>query len=39
LQEEHQVIRKSKMDGELLNWEDYKQMEFTQNVGNYEPIK
>ncbi|KAK2413697.1 cytochrome P450, family 724, subfamily A, polypeptide [Trifolium repens] len=32
LKEEHQVIRKSKMDGELLNWEDYKQMEFTQNV-------
>ncbi|XP_045799046.1 cytochrome P450 724B1 [Trifolium pratense] len=32
LQEEHEVIRKSKMEGELLNWEDYKQMEFTQNV-------
>lgn len=33
------MIRKSKMEGELLNWEDYKKMEFTQNVRSYEPIK
>ncbi|XP_027348045.1 cytochrome P450 724B1 [Abrus precatorius] len=34
LKEEHQDIRKRKKEGELLNWEDYKQMEFTQNVIN-----
>ncbi|XP_057437395.1 cytochrome P450 724B1-like [Lotus japonicus] len=34
LKDEHQVIRKSKKERELLNWEDYKQMEFTQNVIN-----
>ncbi|CAL5191656.1 unnamed protein product [Lathyrus oleraceus] len=34
LKEEHEMIRKSKMEGELLNWEDYKKMEFTQNVIN-----
>ncbi|XP_061341878.1 cytochrome P450 724B1 [Gastrolobium bilobum] len=34
LKEEHQVIRKSKMERELLNLEDYKQMEFTQDVIN-----
>ncbi|AES78542.1 putative cholesterol monooxygenase (side-chain-cleaving) [Medicago truncatula] len=34
LKEEHQVIRKSKLEGELLNWEDYRQMQFTQNVIN-----
>ncbi|CAL0332990.1 unnamed protein product [Lupinus luteus] len=32
LKEEHQVIRKNKKENELLNWEDYKQMEFTQSV-------
>ncbi|KAH1150288.1 hypothetical protein AAZX31_16G063600 [Glycine max] len=32
LKEEHQEIRKRKKEGELLNWEDYKQMNFTQNV-------
>ncbi|KAA8530167.1 hypothetical protein F0562_004876 [Nyssa sinensis] len=32
LKEEHQEIRKNKTDGELLNWEDYKRMEFTSNV-------
>ncbi|TKY63172.1 monooxygenase protein [Spatholobus suberectus] len=32
LKEEHQEIRKRKKEGELLNWEDYKQMEFTQKV-------
>ncbi|KAK7395778.1 hypothetical protein VNO78_16348 [Psophocarpus tetragonolobus] len=32
LKEEHQEIRKRKKEGELLNWEDYNQMEFTQNV-------
>ncbi|XP_057443262.1 cytochrome P450 724B1-like [Lotus japonicus] len=34
LKEEHQGIRKSKKEKELLNWEDYKQMEFTQHVIN-----
>lgn len=32
LKEEHQAIRKSKEQGEPLNWEDYKKMEFTYNV-------
>ncbi|OVA17629.1 Cytochrome P450 [Macleaya cordata] len=31
LKEEHQATRKRKQE-EALNWEDYKQMEFTQNV-------
>ncbi|KAF7844520.1 cytochrome P450 724B1 [Senna tora] len=34
LKEEHQVIRKNKKEGEPLNWEDYKQMEFTLGVIN-----
>ncbi|KAK7293506.1 hypothetical protein RJT34_16373 [Clitoria ternatea] len=34
LKEEHQEIRERKDEGELLNWEDYKHMEFTQNVIN-----
>ncbi|CAJ1786569.1 unnamed protein product [Sphenostylis stenocarpa] len=34
LKEEHQEIRKRKKEGEPLNWDDYKQMEFTQNVIN-----
>ncbi|XP_028772385.1 cytochrome P450 724B1-like [Neltuma alba] len=34
LKEEHQVIRKSKIDGEPLNWEDFKQMKFTLDVIN-----
>ncbi|XP_054800037.1 cytochrome P450 724B1-like [Prosopis cineraria] len=34
LKEEHQVIRKSKVDGESLNWEDFKQMKFTLDVIN-----
>ncbi|XP_057461336.1 cytochrome P450 724B1-like isoform X2 [Actinidia eriantha] len=29
---EHQNIRKMKKEDELLNWEDYKKMGFTQNV-------
>ncbi|PSS05883.1 Cytochrome P450 724B1 like [Actinidia chinensis var. chinensis] len=29
---EHQNIKKMKKEGELLNWEDYKKMVFTQNV-------
>lgn len=29
---EHQKIRNSKKEDELLNWDDYKKMEFTQNV-------
>ncbi|KAL6999820.1 hypothetical protein U1Q18_000976 [Sarracenia purpurea var. burkii] len=29
---EHQKIRSSKMKEELLNWEDYKKMDFTQKV-------
>lgn len=32
LREEHLAIRKNKNDGELLSWEDYKQMNFTLNV-------
>ncbi|KAL2320190.1 hypothetical protein Fmac_029159 [Flemingia macrophylla] len=32
LREEHQEIRKGKKEGEPLNWEDYNQMKFTQNV-------
>ncbi|KAE8021435.1 hypothetical protein FH972_007325 [Carpinus fangiana] len=32
LKEEHQEIRKSKKDGEPLNWDDYRKMEFTSNV-------
>ncbi|KAK9272775.1 hypothetical protein L1049_003152 [Liquidambar formosana] len=32
LKEEHQTIRKNKEDGEPLNLEDYKKMEFTSNV-------
>ncbi|KAJ4973420.1 hypothetical protein NE237_006594 [Protea cynaroides] len=34
LKEEHHGIRKEKQKGEPLNWEDYKKMEFTQNVIN-----
>ncbi|XXG49450.1 hypothetical protein AAC387_Pa02g3635 [Persea americana] len=34
LKEEHQAIRTKKVKGEYLNLEDYKQMEFTQNVIN-----
>ncbi|VYS66807.1 unnamed protein product [Arabidopsis thaliana] len=32
LKEEHAAIRAKKGDGELLNWEDYQKMEFTQCV-------
>ncbi|KAA8548168.1 hypothetical protein F0562_004571 [Nyssa sinensis] len=32
LKDEHQAIRENKKYGEPLNWEDYKQMEFTSNV-------
>ncbi|KAL3813840.1 hypothetical protein ACJIZ3_015108 [Penstemon smallii] len=32
LKEEHQFVRKRKKDGEALNWEDYKKMEFTSHV-------
>lgn len=32
MQEEHRAIRKSKQDEESLNWEDYQQMEITNNV-------
>ncbi|XP_062104598.1 cytochrome P450 724B1 isoform X2 [Humulus lupulus] len=32
LKEEHQAIRQDKKDGEPLNWEDYKKMEFTYHV-------
>ncbi|KAI3474940.1 hypothetical protein Pfo_030251 [Paulownia fortunei] len=32
LQDEHQALRKKKKDGEPLNWEDYKKMEFTSHV-------
>ncbi|CAN6575041.1 unnamed protein product [Malus baccata var. baccata] len=32
LKEEHQTIRENKKDGELLNWEDYKKMDFTDYV-------
>ncbi|KAF3790140.1 Cytochrome P450 724B1 [Nymphaea thermarum] len=31
LKAEHLAIRSKKHEGENLNWEDYKQMEFTQN--------
>ncbi|KAK6120662.1 hypothetical protein DH2020_045583 [Rehmannia glutinosa] len=31
---EHQKIRGMKKEGEFLNWEDYRVMEFTQNVIN-----
>ncbi|CAN6447596.1 unnamed protein product [Victoria cruziana] len=34
LKAEHLTIRSKKQDGEHLNWEDYTQMEFTQNVIN-----
>ncbi|KAL8475340.1 hypothetical protein ACS0TY_028138 [Phlomoides rotata] len=34
LQEEHRALRKTKKDGEPLNWEDYKKMEFTSHVIN-----
>ncbi|KAJ4961227.1 hypothetical protein NE237_021137 [Protea cynaroides] len=34
LKEEHHAIRKEKQKGEPLNMEDYKKMEFTQNVIN-----
>ncbi|KAL3624287.1 hypothetical protein CASFOL_033103 [Castilleja foliolosa] len=34
LQEEHKEVRKGKKDGEPLNWEDYKNMEFTSHVIN-----
>ncbi|XP_043703932.1 cytochrome P450 724B1-like [Telopea speciosissima] len=34
LKEEHNGIRKEKQKREPLNWEDYKKMEFTQNVIN-----
>ncbi|KAM7509203.1 hypothetical protein LguiA_019656 [Lonicera macranthoides] len=32
LKEEHLALRRGKKDGQPLNWEDYKQMEFTSNV-------
>ncbi|GMN42631.1 hypothetical protein TIFTF001_011847 [Ficus carica] len=32
LKEEQQAMRKNKEDGEPLNWEDYKKMEFTYHV-------
>lgn len=32
LKEEHMAIRRSKKDGELLTWEDYQNMKFTNNV-------
>ncbi|KAL0377369.1 UNVERIFIED_CONTAM: cytochrome [Sesamum radiatum] len=32
LQNEHQVLRKRKKEGEPLSWEDYKNMEFTSHV-------
>ncbi|KAK6154237.1 hypothetical protein DH2020_008485 [Rehmannia glutinosa] len=31
---EHEKIRSMKKEGEFLNWEDYRVMEFTQNVIN-----
>ncbi|KAK6798815.1 hypothetical protein RDI58_006518 [Solanum bulbocastanum] len=34
LKDEHLAIRKKKKEGEPLNWEDYKQMEFTTMVIN-----
>ena len=32
MQEEQQAMRKNKENGEPLNWEDYKKMEFTYHV-------
>ncbi|CAL9014708.1 unnamed protein product [Prunus brigantina] len=32
LKEEHQSIRQNKKDGEFLNWEDYKKMDFSHYV-------
>ncbi|KAL2240582.1 cytochrome P450 724B1 [Sesamum indicum] len=32
LENEHQVLRKRKKEGEPLSWEDYKNMEFTSHV-------
>ncbi|KDP46385.1 hypothetical protein JCGZ_10225 [Jatropha curcas] len=32
LKKEHETIRKTKEDGQFLDWEDYQKMEFTQNV-------
>ncbi|XP_042027144.1 cytochrome P450 724B1-like [Salvia splendens] len=32
LREEHQSLRERKKEGEPLNWEDYKKMEFTSHV-------
>ncbi|KAL7140660.1 hypothetical protein ABFS83_08G003400 [Erythranthe nasuta] len=32
LKDEHQALRKTKKDGEPLNWEDFKKMEFTSHV-------
>ncbi|KAL3526111.1 hypothetical protein ACH5RR_014483 [Cinchona calisaya] len=32
LKEEHRNLRRKKKDGEFLNFEDYKQMDFTMNV-------
>ncbi|CAA0824523.1 cytochrome P450- family 724- subfamily A-polypeptide 1 [Striga hermonthica] len=34
LQNEHKVLRKRKKEGEPLNWDDYKNMEFTSHVLN-----
>ena len=34
LQDEHRKLRGNKADGELLDFEDYKQMEFTMTVRN-----
>ncbi|XP_027152711.1 cytochrome P450 724B1 [Coffea eugenioides] len=34
LKDEHRKLRGNKADGELLDFEDYKQMEFTMNVIN-----
>uniref|UniRef100_A0A3Q7FE01 Cytochrome P450 n=1 Tax=Solanum lycopersicum TaxID=4081 RepID=A0A3Q7FE01_SOLLC len=34
LKDEHLAIRRNKKEGEPLNWEDYKQMEFTTMVIN-----
>ena len=31
-QEEHQSLRERKKEGEPLNWEDCKKMEFTSHV-------
>lgn len=35
VQLEHQKIRSMKKKDEFLNWDDYKDMEFTQNVRFY----